>query len=249
MCYTIVANRYEASLSREQQVMCKDANMRLWSIYFYDFYDYPKCFDCLTRALEIATDAGIEDANIYLGFGCMYQTISEECKDYELGTTAFKYYQKALETGLKTHDDEHTDMACTDVLSMAYAQGGLDQINGVWSNYLQLPEDNKTQVLRRYNKLLFQALKSIEKKQFDKAISLYNKQLLLIDIIHIHDAHQQLVSGRQPFGLVLVFLEAIEAITQVVAVVGDEGLQTGGVRHAGAVLPAAGRPRVARALL
>ena len=126
MCYTIVANRYEASLSREQQVMCKDANMRLWSIYFYDFYDYPKCFDCLTRALEIATDAGIEDANIYLGFGCMYQTISEECKDYELGTTAFKYYQKALETGLKTHDDEHTDMACTDVLSMAYAQGGLD---------------------------------------------------------------------------------------------------------------------------
>ena len=181
MCYTIVANRYEASLSREQQVMCKDANMRLWSIYFYDFYDYPKCFDCLTRALEIATDAGIEDANIYLGFGCMYQTISEECKDYELGTTAFKYYQKALETGLKMHDDEHTDMACTDVLSMAYAQGGLDQINGVWSNYLQLPEDNKTQVLRRYNKLLFQALKSIEKKQFDKAISLYNKQLLLID--------------------------------------------------------------------
>ncbi len=181
MCYTIVANRYEASLSREQQVMCKDANMRLWSIYFYDFYDYPKCFDCLTRALEIATDAGIEDANIYLGFGCMYQTISEECKDYELGTTAFKYYQKALETGLKTHDDEHTDMACTDVLSMAYAQGGLDQINGVWSNYLQLPEDNKTQVLRRYNKLLFQALKSIEQKQFDKAIALYDKQLQLID--------------------------------------------------------------------
>ena len=59
MCYTIVANRYETSLSRKQKVMCKDANMRLWSIYFYDFYDYPKCFDCLTRALEIADAGGI----------------------------------------------------------------------------------------------------------------------------------------------------------------------------------------------
>ena len=55
-------------------------------IYFYDFYDYPKCFDCLTQALDIANEAGIDDANIYLGFGCMYQTISEECNNYELGT-------------------------------------------------------------------------------------------------------------------------------------------------------------------
>ena len=37
MCYTIVTNRYEASMSREQKLMCKDAAMRLWSIYFYDF--------------------------------------------------------------------------------------------------------------------------------------------------------------------------------------------------------------------
>ena len=181
MCYTIVANRYEASLPREQKVMCKDANMRLWSIYFYDFYDYPKCFDCLTRAQEIATQAGIEDANIYLGFGCMYQTISEECGNYELGTTALDYYRQALAVGLRTHDDEHTDMACTDVLSMSYAQGGLDQTNSMWSHYLQLPEDNATWILRRYNKMLYQALKSVERKQYEQAIAVYDKQLQLID--------------------------------------------------------------------
>ncbi len=181
MCYTIVANRYEASLPREQKVMCKDANMRLWSIYFYDFYDYPKCFDCLTRAQEIATQAGIEDANIYLGFGCMYQTISEECGNYELGTTALDYYRQALAVGLRTHDDEHTDMACTDVLSMSYAQGGLDQTNSMWSHYLQLPEDNATWILRRYNKMLYQALKSVEHKQYEQAIAVYDKQLQLID--------------------------------------------------------------------
>ena len=173
MCYTIVANRYEQSMSLDHKRHCKDANMRLWSIYFYDFYDYPKCFDCLTRAQEIATQAGIEDANIYLGFGCMYQTISEECGNYELGTTALDYYRQALAVGLRTHDDEHTDMACTDVLSMSYAQGGLDQTNSMWSHYLQLPEDNATWILRRYNKMLYQALKSVEHKQYDQAIANY----------------------------------------------------------------------------
>ena len=181
MCYTIVANRYEQSMSLDHKRHCKDANMRLWSIYFYDFYDYPKCFDCLTRAQEIATQAGIEDANIYLGFGCMYQTISEECGNYELGTTALDYYRQALAVGLRTHDDEHTDMACTDVLSMSYAQGGLDQTNSMWSHYLQLPEDNATWILRRYNKMLYQALKSVEHKQYDQAIAMYDRQLQLID--------------------------------------------------------------------
>ena len=181
ICYTIVANRYESSLSQQQKVMCKDASMRLWSIYFYDFYDYPKCFDCLTHALEIANEAGIEDANIFLGFGCMYQTISEECNDYELGSKALEYYKKALSVGLDTHDDKHADMACTDVLAMAHVQGGLKPISSIWENYLQLPEDNETWILRRYNKMLFQAFDCVEKERYDDAINMYDRQLQLID--------------------------------------------------------------------
>ena len=181
MCYTIVANRYESSLSREQKIQCKEANMRLWSIYFYDFYDYPKCFDFLTRANEIATEANIQDANIYLGFGCMYQTISEECKNNELGSTALEYYRQALSVALNTHNDKHADMACTNMVSMAYVQGGLEPISDTWENYLQLPEDNQTWILRRYNKLLYQAYTHIEYKRLDEAIGVYDRQLQLID--------------------------------------------------------------------
>ena len=181
MCYTIVANRYERSMSRQHKMQCKDANMRLWSIYFYDFYDYHKCFDCLTRANEIATEAGILDSNIYLGFGCMYQTISEECNNYDLGTTAFKYYKRALATGIKTHDDRHTDMASTDVLAMAHVQGGLPLIDDIWQNYLQLPEAGETWILRRYNKMLYQAFSNVEQRRYDQAIKVYDDQLQLID--------------------------------------------------------------------
>ena len=215
MCYTIVANRYEPSMTREQKVQCKDANMRLWSIYFYDFYDYPKCFDCLTRANEIATEADIQDANIFLGFGCMYQTISEECNNYDLGTTAFKYYQRALATGMQTHDDKHTDMASTDVLLMAHVQGGLSQIEDIWKNYLLLPEDNETWILRRYNKMLYQAMNSVEQKRYDDAIKVYDNQLQLIDttqysrliyFTHVEKAKVHAMTGD--------YRSAIEALKQ-----------------------------------
>lgn len=215
MCYTIVANRYETSLSRKQKVMCKDANMRLWSIYFYDFYDYPKCFDCLTRALEIADAGGIEDANIFLGFGCMYQTISEECGDDELGATALSYYQRALSVGLKTHDDKHADMACTDVLAMAHALGGLKPITSTWENYLQLPENNETWILRRYNKMLYQAFSNVENKQFDDAIKVYNRQLQLIDTTRysrlIYFTH---VEKAKVHAMKSDYRQAIEALKQ-----------------------------------
>lgn len=181
MCYTIVTNRYEASMSREQKLMCKDAAMRLWSIYFYDFYDYPKCFDCLTHALEIAGEGDIEDANIYLGFGCMYQTISEECNNTELGTKALDYYTQALMVGMKTHDDKHSDMASTDVLAMSHNLGMLSQAESIWQQYLKLPEDNETWILRRYNKMLYHAFHSVEQGHLDDAIDLYNSQLQLID--------------------------------------------------------------------
>ncbi len=97
--------------------------MKHGAIYYYDLYDFPKCFDCLSQAQEIATQAGIKDANIFIGFGCMYQTISEECNNHELGLKALSYYKQALKTGIETGDHIHTDMACTDVLSMAHSQG------------------------------------------------------------------------------------------------------------------------------
>ena len=181
MCYTIIANRYEASMPQSQKVHCKNASMRMWSIYFYDFYDYPKCFDCLTQALDIANEAGIDDANIYLGFGCMYQTISEECNNYELGTEALDYYRKALTVGIKTDDVEHTDMAATDVLAMAHSQGGLHQIKDIWQQYLDQPLQGGASVLRQYNEMLYQAFNNVEQNRLDEAIAVYDKQLQLID--------------------------------------------------------------------
>ena len=89
-------------MTPREKRLSKDANMRLWRIFYYDYFDYPKCFEYLAQAREIADEAGIEDANIYIGLGCMYQTISEETDNFELGTQALDYYIMALDAGLRT---------------------------------------------------------------------------------------------------------------------------------------------------
>ena len=54
-------------------------------------------------------------------------------------------------------------------------------IDDIWQNYLQLPEAGETWILRRYNKMLYQAFNSVENKRFDDAIKVYDCQLQLID--------------------------------------------------------------------
>ena len=181
VCFTIVAGRYDRAMTTVQKRQCKDACMHLWSIYYYDFYDYPKCFECLAKAREIANEADIEDANIYIGLGCMYQTISEEAHNFELGTKSLEYYIMALNAGLRTGDDLHTDMACTDVLSMASIQHGQKAIETEWLKYSQLPDSGTSVMLRRYNKLLHQAYLHIENKQYNEAITLFDRQLQMIE--------------------------------------------------------------------
>ena len=55
------------------------------------------------------------------------------------------------------------------------------QAEGIWQQYLKLPEDNETWILRRYNKMLYHAFHSVEQGHLDDAIDLYNSQLQLID--------------------------------------------------------------------
>lgn len=168
-------------MTPREKRLSKDANMRLWRIFYYDYFDYPKCFEYLAQAREIADEAGIEDANIYIGLGCMYQTISEETDNFELGTQALDYYIMALDAGLRTADDLHTDMACTDVLSMASIQHGIPSVEAQWQRYSQLPETGPTAWLRRYNKLLHEAYTLLDRQRYDDAIGVFDRQLQLID--------------------------------------------------------------------
>ena len=181
VCYTIVGNRYDTSMTDAEKRECAEAFMHLWSIYYYRFYDYAKCFECLAHARDIADEAGFVMPSIDLGFGCMYQTISEENDNRELGFKALHYYLKCLQSSIDIGDDEHADMACTDVLAMSFALDRIDSVSTVWQRYVKLPENNRTKILRRYNKLFFQSIFYNAKGQHDQALKILEQQLALIE--------------------------------------------------------------------
>lgn len=250
VCYTIVANRHEPSMGKAETQECIEANMRLWSIYYYRYYDYPKCFECLARARELADEAGVEISNIYLGLGCMYQTISEESKAPELAKKALEYYQMALGAGIRTHDDSHTDMACTNVVAMSFAQQGLSSIADEWESYRQLPETGETAILRRYNKLLHQAYTFLEQDNPEAAIGVFDRQLQLIEdseyirlvyftLVEKAKAYARLDRGSEAIGTLMqaeqialslemkdCMLEVFDLLTHFYAQTGQEALQS-----------------------
>ena len=150
MCYNIVAERCYANKKRDEQLLGVDACMHLWSIYFYTYYDYPRCFDYLNKAREIMERLNIEDARVWLGLACMYQTISEECHSRELGGKSLEYYIKAMNAAILSHDEDNTDKAATNVVSMASIQNGLKPIANEWRKYEQIPDGKPARVLRRW---------------------------------------------------------------------------------------------------
>ena len=171
VCYTIITGRYDEKMDREEKRRVAEAYMSLWSIYFYQYYDYQKCFDCLTRARSIAADARLEIPNIFLGFGCMYQTITEENGNPSLAHKALSYYRMAYASASRIHDDEHIDMAFTNVISMANEYGRLADIAKEWQVYRRLPTNNATAILRRYNRVLYYSAESTNRKDFKAAIA------------------------------------------------------------------------------
>ena len=181
VCFNIVAERGYASQQREERLMSVDASMNLWSIYFYTFYDYPRCFDYLNKARDVIEDLDVDNARVWLGLACMYQTISEECHSKELGGKSLEYYIKAMTAAIRSNDDDNTDKAATSVVSMASIQHGLESIKDEWRKYEQLPDGQPVRVLRRYNKLLYKAYQHMEKQEYDQAVTIFNQQLGFID--------------------------------------------------------------------
>lgn len=177
VCLTIIYNRYTPQLPPEEQQRTQEACLRLWTIYFYGFYDYPKCFEYLSKAREIAKATGKYDPLIYLNLGAMYQTIAEESSNTDLNRKALGYYSQAFHTSYDNHDPHHADMAITNLLYVSHLLRMLPTVEPILKQYRHWQSSG---LLYRYNLLLYDALRLLEKNDFNGAIAIYNKQLTLL---------------------------------------------------------------------
>lgn len=179
-CYSIVADRYDSSMSKAEMHTCALAYMRLWFVYFYQIYDYSKCFSCLSHALDISKKAGIVMPDIYLRLGCMYQTISEETKTPKLSSKALYYYKQSMYSAMKIKDDKLIGRAFTCMVDMANDMHQLPAISREWNLYCKLPLKNCNPIIRNYNKLQYDVSLLTAKGEYEKAIEKIDKQIALV---------------------------------------------------------------------
>lgn len=177
VCYTIIYNRYQDDASTAEKQMMIETCMHLWSIYFYTFYDYPKCFEYIAKARDVATSIHQANPQIYLSFGAMYQTIAEESHNNALNQKALDYYKQAFETSRQLKDHLHMDMAITNVISVAHE---LRKTASIAKEIKQYHQSNHGGLLYNYNLLLYDAVSLEEQGKQDDAIKCYDRQIAML---------------------------------------------------------------------
>ena len=179
VCYTIVANRYDKQLPAEDKRRCADAYINMWSVYFLAYLDYPKSYECLSKAQDICQELHIEIPRIDLDQGGMYGTIADICHDSVMDRRAMEAFRKAFWATHRNAEHENMSVAFANLVDRAYRTHSLDSIAREWKEYSRVKFD-KDQEYVTYNKLMYTALALTEKKRYAEALRQFEQQLAVM---------------------------------------------------------------------
>lgn len=181
ICYTLVTNRYYKGMSAEEQRTVLEAYMGLQGIYFFCYYDFTKCFQCLRHAKEIAERNDFRDrkASVYLALGSMYNTLGEENHEHDLMLKALNYYRQAFTAAETARDQRRMDMAFTNVLLVADAEDRFAMVDSLWNSYQHSFASAKASLYRKYNVLLYRAIKAFRQRQPEQSLAYFDQLIAL----------------------------------------------------------------------
>lgn len=161
---------------RDNDCLVAKANMNMWQLLFFVYFDYAKAMEALKNAELHALANDCPKARIYLGYGCMYQAMSEQCGDKELERKALDFYKEALDHARKEENAEVADMAYCNFLNMSFRHKEMDDLERINSIYVGM-RGRSDDVVVGYNALLWNALKSVRRKDFATAIDAFDQQV------------------------------------------------------------------------
>ncbi|MDD6553194.1 MAG: hypothetical protein PUF37_06365 [Prevotellaceae bacterium] len=113
----IVANRQENTV--ESRTYRVQALLALWNIYFYQFFDYPKCLECLTEAKGVLNETNAPTWDMYAGI--LYQTLGEQGNDQTLCKKALAYYRQGLTKALQQQNQRLANDLFSNLVNLAYS--------------------------------------------------------------------------------------------------------------------------------
>jgi AraC-like DNA-binding protein len=176
VCFSIVANRYSSDLSRDEQKYIIGSYNGKWFVYFFFYFDYAKSYESLSKALKFCDEFKLNKARVFLNFGCMFQTMSEQSKDLKLDQKAFEYYKKSFYEARKYKATEVMFNAFGNLVYVAASLNKLDEINKEWTiiNEYKYPTGNN---LYDYVFMQYHGMMCMKNHEYDKALDIFIKQL------------------------------------------------------------------------
>ena len=180
LCLTIVVHRYKSTMPTDEKIDIIGAYNGIWFIMFFTYFDYAKSFDALMKALEIAEDINYNQAQMYLNFGCFYQTLAEECKDDKLMRKAYSSYRKAFREGLKQGNSDELLNSFGNLTIVSARFHDLTNISSDWRLF-QSTIQKHPKPLYLYTCYLYKGMLAKEKKQYDEALFWFRKQADITD--------------------------------------------------------------------
>lgn len=177
ICYSIVMNRYDDKLSRQEQQQCAEACMNLWDLYFSHYCDYTRAYESLTRCIDIHRNLGEESAYDYLLLGGFYETLFTSNKEKSLGSKGLAYMRKSFSMAIKGSDTHIQNMAFSNLVLLADEVDGLSTVSKDWDAYSRL---NLKDPVFDYNKLLYTGLKLMSEGKYSDALQAFRRQQSLV---------------------------------------------------------------------
>ena len=179
LALTIVTNRYDKSMSREDKILVQRAQRMKGFVYLFRYYDYAKAYDCLLHAQDVAEEINLLSPATALELGHIFSSIGDQTGDHTVKEKALDYMLKAFRESLQTQDHNTTNTAFGNAITLAWSLKQYDALTAEWKIFKRL-KNNDAHEFTQFNLYYYQILMLLKAKRYQEALPIFDKQLGLM---------------------------------------------------------------------
>lgn len=178
VCYSILLNRYDESMSDSDLVIMAQAFNRAGYIYFYEFQDFAKAYGYFVKAAEIAEENhdAQNQINAYQCLGNIYITMAEHNESQKNIDKSLELYRKSFNISLKTKNYDALISNFINMSSIAYSLNK-PQLIAPELNALKNIRFPKGVQSAEYVHWLYLSMDAVYHHDFQKALLYFDRQI------------------------------------------------------------------------
>lgn len=177
LLYNYVAMRFdEKKQSREDMRISLDAMARIGYAYSQYYYDYPKAYFYLDKAIKYSAKHDFKEilAYAYVALGILYRHDDIVEDDNQYVDSVFSLFKKAYYIGIEIKAWKRVVYAILNLSNFAYAEHAMDEVNKEINLFYELDIPMQTEGLA-YARYMCRGLQALDNKMYPEALDSFEK--------------------------------------------------------------------------